>query len=132
MAFFLLKTEPSSYSFADLEREKRTMWNGITNPAALKHLKSAKPGDAIVFYHTGDERQAVGLGEVVSAPYPDPKDKTLTVVDVAPRTRLKKPVPLATLKADKRFAESPLVRQGRLSFVPLTETEYGRILRLGS
>jgi predicted RNA-binding protein with PUA-like domain len=131
MAHWLLKTEPSTYSYADLERDGKTRWDGITNPVALKHLKSAQAGDRAVVYHTGDEKSAVGVAEIVSAAYADPKDAKLSVVDLKAERRLKKPVTLQTLKADAAFTESPLVRQGRLSFVPLTPAQWKRLLALG-
>lgn len=129
MAYWLLKTEPSEYSYDDLEREGQTRWDGVTNPTALKHLRSMQPGDEAIIYHTGDERRAVGLARVASGPYPDPDaasnaDGKLVVVDVAPRQRLAEPVPLARLKEHPAFADSPLVRIGRLSVVPLTEQQY--------
>ena len=130
MAYWLLKTEPSTYSFADLQRDQETRWDGITNPVALKHLKSAKTGEQALVYHTGDEKSAVGVAEIVKAAYPDPKDQKLSVVDLRVKQPLKKPVTLATLKADPLFEASPLVRQGRLSFVPLTDEQWRRILEL--
>ena len=130
MAYWLLKTEPSAYSFADLERDRRTCWDGITNPVALKHLKVAKVGDRAVVYHTGDEKSAVRVAEIVRSAYPDPRNDELTVVDLRAEVPLKRPVTLATLKSDPLFAESPLARQGRLSFVPLTEEQWKRLLEL--
>jgi predicted RNA-binding protein with PUA-like domain len=130
MAYWLLKTEPSTYSFADLQRDKQTRWDGITNPTALRNLKSASAGDRAVVYHTGDEKSAVGVAEIVKAAYPDPKNDKLSVVDLKAREPLGKPVTLATLKADPQFAESPLVRQGRLSFVPLTAAQWKRLMEL--
>jgi predicted RNA-binding protein with PUA-like domain len=132
MAYWLLKTEPSTYSFADLQRDKHTRWDGITNPAALKYLKSAATGDRAVVYHTGDEKSAVGVAEIVKAAYPDPKNEKLSVVDLKARDPLKKPVTLATIKSEKVFADSPLVRQGRLSFVPLTDAQWKRLMDLAS
>jgi predicted RNA-binding protein with PUA-like domain len=132
MAYWLLKTEPSVYSWEQLERERTTRWDGITNPAALKHLRSSKPGDRAFIYHTGDERRAVGIAEIASAPYADPKNAKLAVVDLKAVERLAAPVELGTLKADAAFAGSPLVREGRLSFVPLTDAQYRRILALAS
>ena len=123
---WLLKTEPSTYSFADLVREKQTRWDGIANPVALKHLATAKKGDVLVLYHTGKEKAAVGLAEIIKEAYGDPP-----VVDIRAKQPLARPVTLATLKADKLFADSPLVRQGRLSFVPLTDAQLQRILKLG-
>ena len=132
MAYWLLKTEPSTYSFADLQRDKQTRWDGITNPAALKFLKSAAAGDRALVYHTGDEKSAVGVAEIVKAAYPDPKNDKLSVVDLKARDPLKKPVSLATIKSEKLFADSPLVRQGRLSFVPLTDAQWKRLMELAS
>ncbi len=130
MNYWLLKTEPSTYSFDDLVREKRTRWDGITNPAALKQLRAAMKGDLTFIYHTGDEKRAVGTAEIVRTAYDDPKSG-LAVVDLAVRDALAAPVTLATLKLDPLFADSPLVRQGRLSFVPLTAVQAKRILGLG-
>jgi predicted RNA-binding protein with PUA-like domain len=130
MASWLLKTEPSVYSWEQLVRDQSTRWDGITNPVALKHLREAKPGDRAVVYHTGDERAAVGIAEITRAAYADPKDAKLSVVDIKAVEALAHPVELATLKADKLFASSPLVRQGRLSFVPLTDEQYRRLLTL--
>ena len=130
MAYWLLKTEPSTYSFDDLVRDKQTRWDGITNPVALKHLRSAHAGDLAVIYHTGDEKSAVGLAEVAGDAYADPKDAKLAVIDLKAKAALGKPVTLATLKADPAFADSPLVRQGRLSFVPLTDAQFARLSKL--
>ena len=123
---WLLKTEPGSYSYEDLEREGRAVWDGVSNPVALKNLRSMKEGDAVVVYHTGDERAAVGLAEVVRAAYPDPKagDARQVVVDLAARGRLKRPVRLDEIKAMSVFSASPLVKQGRLSVVPLTAEQW--------
>jgi len=117
---WLLKTEPGTYSYDDLEREGHTRWDGVTNPVALRNLKAMKPGDRVVVYHTGDEKSAVGLAEVTREAYADPRNARLPVVDIAARGRLARPVTLAEIKAMPLFADSPLVRQGRLSVVPLT------------
>jgi predicted RNA-binding protein with PUA-like domain len=130
MAYWLLKTEPSTYSFADLVREKQTRWDGISNPVALKYLRTAAVGDRVFIYHTGDEKAAVGEAEVVTAAYDDPKDPKLAVVDLRAGKALAKPVTLAQLKQDSEFADSPLVRQGRLSFVPLTDAQWKRVQAL--
>jgi len=130
MAYWLLKTEPSTYSFADLQKAKETRWDGIENPVALKLMRTAKVGDRALVYHTGDEKAAVGECEIVKAVYPDPKDAKLVVVDVRAGKALAKPVSLASIKRDPLFGESPLVRQGRLSFVPLTEAQWRRIHEL--
>ena len=118
---YLLKTEPTVYSFADLQREQTTIWDGVTNPVALKNLRTMKPEERLIVYHTGDEKSAVGTASVVSVDPSDPKNPQVKIKLVRP---LGKPVPLAEMKANKLFAESPLVRQGRLSVVPLTEQQY--------
>jgi predicted RNA-binding protein with PUA-like domain len=126
---WLLKTEPGEYSYDDLEREGRTRWDGVTNPVALRNLRAMKEGDRALVYHTGGEKAVVGLAEVVKAAYPDPKsgDAKRAAVDIEPRGRLARPVPLAELKALDLFAGSPLVRQGRLSVVPLTTAQWRAI-----
>jgi len=130
---WLLKTEPGEYSYDDLERERRGRWDGVTNPVALRNLRAMKAGDRVLVYHTGDEKAVVGLAEVVGEAYPDPKAKAerLVVVDVEPRGRLARPVTLAEMKAMAEFAESPLVRQGRLSVVPLTAPQWKAVLARG-
>jgi predicted RNA-binding protein with PUA-like domain len=117
---YLLKTEPTVYSFADLQRENTTIWDGVTNPVALKNLRGMKPGDQLVIYHTGDEKSAVGTATVVSVDASDAKNPQVKIKVGKP---LAKPVTLAEVKANKLFADSPLVRQGRLSVVPLTDTQ---------
>jgi predicted RNA-binding protein with PUA-like domain len=121
---YLLKTEPSEYSFADLQRDKVTVWDGVTNPVALKNLRAMQPGDQLVIYHTGDERQTVGLASVVSV---DSKDPKKPAVKIKAGPALATPTSLADIKANANFQDSPLLRQGRLSVVPLTEAQY-RIL----
>ncbi|MGB9739980.1 MAG: EVE domain-containing protein [Chloroflexus aggregans] len=130
--YWLLKTEPSVYSFADLVREGQTVWDGVENAVALKHLRAMRQGDIALIYHTGDERQAVGLAQIVSDPYPDPKqhDPRLVVVDVVPLQPLNRPVTLAAIKADPFFADFALVRQGRLSVVPVTPAQWERLLAM--
>jgi len=118
---YLLKTEPSEYSFADLERDKTTVWDGVSNPVALKHLRAMKAGDRLVIYETGDHKSAVGTAAVVSVDSADPKNPRVQIKTAA---RLAKPVSLAEVKANKLFAESPLVRQGRLSVVPVTAEQW--------
>jgi predicted RNA-binding protein with PUA-like domain len=118
---YLLKTEPSTYSFADLEKEKTTIWDGVSNPVALKNLRVMKPGERLVIYHTGDEKAAVGTATVVSV---DASDARNPQVKIKVGTANAKPVTLAEAKANKNFAESPLVRQGRLSVVPLNEVQF--------
>lgn len=118
---YLLKTEPTVYSFADLQREKTTIWDGVTNPVAVKNLRAMKAGERLVIYHTGDEKSAVGTATVVSVDAADPKTPEVKI-KVAKATA--RPITLAEVKAHKLFAESPLVRQGRLSVVPLTAEQY--------
>jgi predicted RNA-binding protein with PUA-like domain len=128
----LLKTEPDHYSYADLERDGATVWDGVSNNAALMHIRAMQPGDLALIYHTGDERQAVGLAEVTSAAYPDPKqaDPKLVVMDVRPLRRLPQPITLAAVKADPAFADFALVRQGRLSIVPATGEQWARLMHM--
>jgi predicted RNA-binding protein with PUA-like domain len=118
---YLLKTEPSVYSFADLQRDKQTVWDGVTNPAAVKNLREMKAGDQLVIYHTGDEKRAVGTAVVVSV---DPADPRKPVTKIKVGKAIGSPKTLAEMKADARFKESPLLRQSRLSVVPLTESQY--------
>jgi predicted RNA-binding protein with PUA-like domain len=121
MSYFLFKTEPNAYSFDDFLRDKETVWDGVTNPTAVKHLREMKKGAKWIFYHTGDERTAVGTGSVVSVDASDPK---VPIVKVAVGKRLKTPKTLAAIKAEPLFANSPLVQIGRLSVVPLTEEQW--------
>ncbi len=118
---YLLKTEPSEYSFADLQREKVTVWDGISNPVALKHLREMQPGARLVIYQTGDHKSAVGTAEVVSV---DAADARNPRVKIKAGKSLSQPVSLAEIKANPLFADSPLARQGRLSVVPLTSAQY--------
>jgi predicted RNA-binding protein with PUA-like domain len=119
--FYLLKTEPSVYSFSDLQREKTTVWDGVTNPVAVKNLRSMKSHDRLIIYHTGDEKRAVGTATVESVEATDPKTP---VVRIKVGTPLKAQPTLAEIKANGVFRDSPLVRQARLSVVPLTEEQY--------
>ena len=127
---WLVKTEPSTYSFADLQKEGKTVWDGVTNPVALKHLKSMAVGDEVFVYHTGDEKRIVGIAKVVKAAYPDPKapDSKLSVVDLAAVRPLARPVTLAEVKADPRFKDWELVRIGRLSIMPVGAERWKWIL----
>ncbi len=118
---YLLKTEPSAYSFADLQKDKATVWDGVHNPVALRNLSSMTPGARLVVYHTGDEKMAVGTATVVSVDVSNPKDPK---IKIQAGKSIAKPMTLAQIKANKLFADSPLVRQGRLSVVPLTEAQY--------
>jgi predicted RNA-binding protein with PUA-like domain len=118
---YLLKTEPTVYSFADLEREQSTVWDGVTNPVAVKHLREMKAGDRLLIYETGDHKSAVGTAAVISVDAADPKNPQ---VKIKAGKRLAKPVTLAEVKANPLFADSPLVRQGRLSVVPLSKEQH--------
>jgi predicted RNA-binding protein with PUA-like domain len=120
-AYFLFKTEPDVYSFDDFLRDQETVWDGVTNPTAVKHLREMKPGTKWIFYHTGEERTAVGAGTVVSV---DPSDPKLPIVNVKAGKRLRQPKTLAAIKAEPLFATSPLVLIGRLSVVPLTPEQW--------
>jgi predicted RNA-binding protein with PUA-like domain len=117
---YLLKTEPSEYSFADLERDKSTVWDGVSNPVALKNLRGMKPGDELIIYHTGDEKRTMGTAAVVSVDNGDPKNPRVTI-----RADKKlNPTTLAEIKANKLFGDSPLLRQSRLSVVPLSQAQH--------
>jgi predicted RNA-binding protein with PUA-like domain len=131
-SYWILKTEPSQYGFADLQREGRARWDGVTNAVALKHLRAMHRGDRVLIYHTGDEKRMVGLATVAGEPYPDPAadDERVVVVDLEPNEVLPTPVTLAQVKADPAFAELALVRMSRLSVVPVPEPLYTRLLRM--
>ena len=118
---YLLKTEPSEYSFADLQRDKETIWDGVSNPVALKHLREMKLGERLLIYETGDHKSVVGTASVVSVDARDPKNPQVKIKVGSP---IGKPVSLAEIKANQLFADSPLVRQGRLSVVPVTSAQY--------
>jgi predicted RNA-binding protein with PUA-like domain len=118
---YLLKTEPSEYSFADLRRDKQTVWDGVSNPAAVKNLREMQPGAKLIIYETGEVRSAVGTATVESVNASDPKNPRVKITAGKP---LAKPVSLTEIKTNKLFAGSPLVRQGRLSVVPLTSEQY--------
>jgi len=132
MARFLVKTEPSVYSFDQLRRDKRTVWDGVSNPVALKHLGAIRKGDTVVVYHTGKEKQAVGLAVAVSDAFPDPKlgDAKRPVVELRAERELPTPVTLATVKADAVLKSTDLARLPRLSVMPLTEPQLARLLKL--
>ncbi len=118
---YLLKTEPSVYSFADLTRDGETIWDEVTNPAAVRFLRGMKPGDGLVIYHTGDEKTAVGTAKVLTV---DASNSKVPLVRIKAGMPVKEPRTLAAIKANKLFADSPLVTQGRLSVVPLTEAQW--------
>ncbi len=131
---WLFKEEPSNYSYDDLARDGKTSWTGVRNPLAQKNLRSVKKGDRIFFYHTGSEKAVVGIAKAAADAYPDPADTTgkLYAVDVEPVKKLKQPVTLAAVKADKAFASFALVRMSRLSVMPVTDDEWKRIEAMSS
>ncbi|MER3491441.1 MAG: EVE domain-containing protein [Mastigocladus sp. ERB_26_2] len=132
MAYWLLKTEPEEYSYSDLEHNGSTVWNGVSNALALKHLRTMTIGDLALIYHTGKERRIIGVAEVTSQPYPDPKldDVKRVVVDLRPLQRVPQPVSLAQIKQDSSFADFDLLRLPRLSVVPVSESHWQRLLQL--
>jgi predicted RNA-binding protein with PUA-like domain len=133
MANWLLKIEPSCFSWHDLVKQKNATWDGVANATALIHIRNMKKGDTAIIYHTGDERRAVGLAQITSNPYPDPKenDPRLVVVDLKPKSPLPHPVPLDIIKADKAFQGWDLLRISRLSVVPTSDKMFQRLLDLG-
>jgi len=128
--FWILKTDTDTYPFDQLVRERRAVWDGVTNARALKHIRGMAKGDQVFIYHSGDEKSLVGLARIVSDPYPDPKakDAKLTVVDVEAGDRLPRPVTLAEIKADPAFADLGLVRMSRLSVIPVPPEQWKRLL----
>lgn len=132
MAYWLLKSEPDVYSYADLERDRQTIWDGVNNNLALKHIRTMQIGDLALIYHTGDERRAMGIAEVITSPYVDPKldDPKRAVVDVKAVQPLPKPVTLAEIKKDPDFEGFDLIRISRLSVVPVSELHWQKILKL--
>ena len=130
MAYWLLKTEPSDYAYADLEADQGTLWDGVSNNLALKHLRQIRRGDEALIYHTGGERVVVGIAKVTSDPFPDPErdNPRLVVVEVKPQRKLAKPIPLADIKSDPELKDFDLVRLPRLSVMPVTETVWKRLL----
>ena len=131
--YWIVKTEPSTYSFDQLERDQTTVWDGVRNNLALKHLREMKRGDRVLVYHSGEEKAVVGLAEVAAEAYPDPKQKDpkLVVVDLKAAGRLPRPVPLAEIKQEPAFADLALVRIGRLSVAPASAEQFKRLLKLG-
>jgi predicted RNA-binding protein with PUA-like domain len=126
---WLFKEEPTHYSYDDLVKDKKTSWSGVRNPLAQKHLRSVRKGDLVFYYHTGDEKAIVGVMKATGDAYPDPQDHSgkLYAVDMAPVKKLGRPVTLAEIKADRRFAEFPLTRISRLSVMPVTSAEWKAI-----
>jgi len=133
MAYWYVKTDTETYAFDDLQREGRTVWDGVSNAVALKHLRSMAPGDRVLIYHSGEEKALAGLARVVSAPYQDPKrgDPKLTVVELEADRRLERPVTLAAIKADPGFKDLSLVRMSRLSVGPVPAPQWKRLLAMG-
>ena len=132
MSAFLVKTEPSTYSFEDLLRDQRTTWDGVSNPLALSHLRAMKRGDAIVVYHSGKDKAVVGFAEVTRAPYADPKlaDPKRVVVDLVARGTVATPLALATFRTDAVLKSTVLVKNSRLSVMPLSDAQYARVVAL--
>jgi predicted RNA-binding protein with PUA-like domain len=132
MAQWLVKEEPENYAYAQLERDGKTVWAGVRNPLAQKHLRSIRKGDRIFYYHTGKEKAVVGIAKATSDAYPDPDNSSgrMFVVDVAPEKKLAKAVTLAAIKADAKFSTFPLVRMSRLSVMPVTDTEWAEIEKM--
>ncbi len=133
MAYWILKTDADTYPFDQLERERRAVWDGVTNALALKHIRSMAPGDAALIYHSNVGKELVGLARITSAPYPDPKhqDPKVVVVDLEADRRLPKPVSLSSIKADPRFADLGLVRMSRLSVIPVPAEQWKWLLQMG-
>jgi predicted RNA-binding protein with PUA-like domain len=129
MAQWLVKEEPENYSYAQLERDGQTVWAGVKNPLAQKHLRTIRRGDRIFYYHTGKEKAVVAIAKAASDAYADPTDPSgrLFVVDIASGKALRRPVTLAEIKADATFASCPLVRMSRLSVMPITDAEWARV-----
>ncbi|MEE8133020.1 MAG: EVE domain-containing protein [Nitrososphaerales archaeon] len=132
MAHWLFKEEPNNYSFEELLKDKKTRWDGVRNNLALRHLKSVKKNDLVLYYHTGMQKAAVGIAKVASGAYPDPeaKDLKLLVVDILPVEKLKRPVALAEIKANAKFKNFELVRIPRLSVMPVPNTLWDEIIRM--
>jgi len=130
---WILKTDADTYAFDQLARERRAVWDGVSNSLALKHIRSMRKGDQALIYHSGDEKALVGLARIASDPYPDPKagDPRLAVVDVEAGERLARPVTLAAVKADPAFADLALVRMSRLSVIPVPPEQWQRLLEMG-
>ena len=132
MPYWLVKEEPSNYSFEQFRKDGRTQWTGVKNPLAQKHLRAIRTGDSVFYYHTGDVKAVVGIAKAVGDAYPDPADasgKSFTV-DLVPVNALEAPVTLASIKGDPSFGDFALVRMPRLSVMPVTDEQWGRILRM--
>ena len=130
MNYWLMKTEPSTFSWDDLVRDKKTGWDGVRNFQARNNLKAMKKGDQAFLYHSMDDKAIVGIAKITKEHYPDPKDNEWVAVEIAPVKKLKKPVTLAQIKADKRFSDMVLVKSSRLSVQPVKEAEFDWIVSL--
>lgn len=130
MNYWLLKTEPDTFSWDDLVRDKTAVWDGVRNFQARSNLKAMKKGDYAFFYHTGDEKSVIGIAEISKEAYPEPKDKDWIAVDIKPVKKLKNPVELGTIKKDKRLANMVLVRVARLSVQPVKSEEFDLVIAL--
>jgi predicted RNA-binding protein with PUA-like domain len=133
MSYWILKTEPTTYSYDDLAQEKRTVWDGVKNNLALRHIRAMRKGDQVLVYHSGKEKSLVGLAEIVTDPYPDPEqsDPKLVVVDIKAKGAVPEPVSLADVKADRAFEDLALVRIPRLSVIPVPAPQWKKLLKLG-
>jgi predicted RNA-binding protein with PUA-like domain len=133
MGHWLFKSDPEAYGLDDLERDKKTTWDGVRNPLALRHLREAKKGDSVFIYHSGEQKAIVGVAEIIKEAYLDPKkkDPKLFVVDIQFVKRVKRPVTLSEVKARKEFADFPLVRMSRLSVMPVTDAQWKSLLKMG-
>lgn len=133
MAYWLVKSDPDTYGFADLERDRKTVWDGVSNALALQHLRKVRKGDSVLVYHSGSEKAIVGLAKAASDAFPDPKagDEKLAVFEIQAVKWLKKPVTLTDIKADKKFAQFELVRMSRLSVMPVPPALYGYLTKMG-
>jgi predicted RNA-binding protein with PUA-like domain len=132
MNYWLVKTEPETYSYDDLEKDKKTVWDGVRNFQARSNLKKMQTGDQVFIYHTGDEKAVVGIGKVLQDAYPEPADQEWTAVDLAPVKKLKNPVTLAQIKSDKRLSDMTLVKAARLSVQSVTKEQFDYILSLSA
>lgn len=132
MKYWLLKTEPSDYGYNDLVKDKKTVWDGVANNAALICVRNTRKGDLAIIYHTGDERQMVGIGEIISDPYPDPKENNpkLAVFDIKPVKKLNKPVTLAQIKSDKKYKDFALVKEGRKSVLEVPQEYWNEFMKM--
>lgn len=132
MSYWILKTEPSTYSYQNLESDKKAVWDGVSSPKGLRNIRSAKKGDLVFIYHTGDEKRIVGIAEIISDPYPDPKfdDERLYVFDIRPVKKVKNPVTLAQVKAIKKYSDFGLVREPRLSVISVPEEYWKDLIKM--